>query len=78
MPGMDGNEAMARIRRLPGHEELPVVALTAKAMAGDRERGVEAGACAYLTKPVDLDALLATVDKWLPRGEAGPGAAPPD
>lgn len=78
MPGMDGNETMRRIRRIPGYEALPVVALTAKAMAGDRERSIEAGASAYLTKPVDTDALLIVIEKWLPRGEAGPEAAPPD
>ncbi|WP_446751256.1 nSTAND1 domain-containing NTPase [Streptomyces noboritoensis] len=78
MPEMDGNETMKRIRRIPGYEALPVVALTAKAMADDRERSIEAGASAYLTKPVDTDALLTVIEKWLPRGEAGPGAAPPD
>ncbi|MEU4348879.1 response regulator [Streptomyces sp. NPDC023838] len=77
MPGMDGNETMAWIRRMPGYEALPVIALTAKAMAGDRERSIEAGASAYLTKPVDTDALLIMIEKWLPRGEAGPGAPPP-
>ncbi|MFD9790050.1 ATP-binding protein [Streptomyces sp. NPDC059070] len=71
MPEMDGNEAMELIRRLPGRAELPIVALTAKAMAADRERSVEAGASAFLTKPVDPDALLITVDQWLPGRSPG-------
>ncbi|PKV84380.1 signal transduction histidine kinase [Streptomyces sp. TLI_146] len=78
MPHMDGNEATARIRRMPGREALPVIALTAKAMPGDRERCIEAGASAYLTKPVDPDALLTTIGKCLSREAVGPGDAFPD
>ena len=58
MPEIDGFETMARIRRLPKHGSLPMIALTAKAMRGDRERCLEAGATDYISKPVDTEQLL--------------------
>jgi CheY-like chemotaxis protein len=71
MPGMDGNEATERIRRMPQFTELPIVFLTAKAMPGDRDRSLAAGASEYVTKPVDLDRLLAVMRSWLAPRVAG-------
>jgi signal transduction histidine kinase/ActR/RegA family two-component response regulator len=65
MPDMDGNETTAAIRSTPGREQLPVLFLTAKAMAGDREKSFAAGASDYITKPVDLDELLRSMRRWL-------------
>jgi len=72
MPEMDGNETTAAIRRMPGRESLPVLFLTAKAMPGDREKSLDAGASDYITKPVDLDQLLHSMRRWLPRVEPLP------
>jgi CheY-like chemotaxis protein len=65
MPEMDGYETMRRIRLNSKHRLLPIVALTAKAMKGDREKCLEAGASDYIAKPVDTDELLALLRIWL-------------
>jgi signal transduction histidine kinase/CheY-like chemotaxis protein/CHASE3 domain sensor protein len=65
MPEMDGFEAISRIRRNPRLRHLPIIAVTAKAMAGDRERCIQAGASDYISKPVDIDQLLSLLRIWL-------------
>lgn len=67
MPEMDGYETIGRIRSNPLFEDLPIIALTAKAMKGDREKCIEAGASDYISKPVDTDQLLAMMRTWLYR-----------
>jgi CheY-like chemotaxis protein len=65
MPEMDGNETTRAVRAMPQFEELPIVALTAKAMKDDRQRSFAAGASDYITKPVDVDRLLSVMRTWL-------------
>ena len=65
MPEMDGYETMRQIRQNPQHRLLPILALTAKAMKGDRERCLQAGASDYIAKPVNTDELLALLRIWL-------------
>jgi CheY-like chemotaxis protein/signal transduction histidine kinase len=65
MPEMDGYETMRRIRAIPKFRTLPIIALTAKAMKGDREKCLEAGASDYVAKPVNTDQLLSLVRMWL-------------
>src|SRR5687767_6195344 len=65
MPGLDGFDTMRIIRQLDGYKALPIVAVTAKAMAGDRERCLDAGANDYIAKPVNVDVLLATLWRTL-------------
>ncbi|MEG4875057.1 HAMP domain-containing protein, partial [Microcoleus sp. CZ3-B4] len=67
MPEMDGYETMEAIRKMPQFGSLPMIALTAKAMKGDREKCIEAGASDYITKPVDTEQLLSLLRVWLYR-----------
>ncbi|MGC1172244.1 HAMP domain-containing protein [Polaromonas sp.] len=67
MPEMDGMATMQAIRKLPAGKNLPMIAVTAKAMKGDREKCIEAGAWDYLSKPVNTEDLLAVLRAWLPQ-----------
>ena len=67
MPEMDGIETMRRVRQIEACQDLPMIAVTAKAMKGDREKCMEAGAWDYLSKPVDPELLLAVLRSWLHR-----------
>jgi CheY-like chemotaxis protein len=72
LPGMDGNEILSRIRADVGLRALPVIALTAHAMAGDREKYLAAGFNDYITKPiVDETILLGAIEKWLAASREG-------
>jgi CheY-like chemotaxis protein len=68
MPEMDGLDATRAIRGLAGFKSLPIISLTAKAMKGDREKALAAGASEYVTKPVDPERLLAILHVWLRSG----------
>ena len=67
MPEMDGYQTISAIRQRPDFRRLPIVALTAKAMKGDREKCLDAGASDYLAKPVNTEQLLSALRMWLHR-----------
>jgi CheY-like chemotaxis protein len=67
MPGMDGYDTMRTIRGMEKFRSLPIIAVTAKAMKGDREKTLQAGAWDYLAKPVDTDQMLSVLRAWLYR-----------
>jgi hypothetical protein len=65
MPEMDGYEAMTLIRKDPRFDSLPIIALTAKAMKGDKQKCISAGASDYITKPIEADKLLSLIRVWI-------------
>jgi len=65
MPGMDGFEAMQAIRKIQKFKSVPIIAVTAKAMKGDRQKCIEAGASDYITKPVETEQLMSLLRIWL-------------
>ena len=65
MPELDGYATMNEIRQMPAFAALPIIAVTARAMPGDKEKSIAAGASDYVTKPVDTDELLACMERWL-------------
>ncbi len=67
MPEMDGIEAMQEIRKIPDLRDLPIIALTAKAMPDDQQRCLAAGANDYITKPIDVDKLVSLIRIWMPK-----------
>ena len=71
MPEMDGYETMQRIRSDESLAHIPLIAVTAKAMKGDRQKCLDAGASDYISKPVDIDLLLALLRVWIGRAKAG-------
>ncbi|HRG38648.1 MAG TPA: response regulator, partial [Bacteroidia bacterium] len=65
MPDMDGYEAIPKIRQIPGREQIPIIAVTAQAMQGDKEKCLAAGADEYISKPIDVDRLLSVLKEQL-------------
>ena len=65
MPELDGYETTKQIREMPAYRNLPILAVTAKAMMGDREKCIAAGASDYISKPVDIDQLISLLRVWL-------------
>ena len=72
MPVMDGYEATKAVRKIPGFSELPIIAMTAHAMKGDREKCIAAGMSDYISKPIDPTNLLGTLAKWIKSGRSLP------
>jgi two-component system cell cycle response regulator DivK len=71
MPDMDGYTLTAKIKSLPGFERVPILALTANVMRGDKERTLEAGCDGYIQKPLDIDQLTREIEKFLSRRSNG-------
>jgi CheY-like chemotaxis protein len=75
MPIMDGYATMRAMRKLTPTDDLPIIAVTAAVEAGERQRCIDAGATAYVTKPVDTAGLLLVLGEWLP-SDLPPGEPP--
>ncbi|HJR81174.1 MAG TPA: response regulator [Anaerolineales bacterium] len=67
MPDMDGYTLTAKIKSMPGFERIPILAITANVMRGDREKSLEAGCDGYIQKPLDVDQLVREIEKFLAR-----------
>lgn len=67
MPDMDGYSLTAKIKSMPGFERIPILAITANVMRGDREKSLEAGCDGYIQKPLDVDQLVREIEKFLAR-----------
>ena len=67
MPDMDGYTLTAKIKSLPGFERIPILAITANVMRGDREKSLEAGCDGYIQKPLDVDQLVKEIERFLAR-----------
>lgn len=65
MPEMDGYQAIKEIQSWELNNDVPIIAVTAQAMSGDREKCIEAGAADYISKPIDVDILLKVLKKWM-------------
>ena len=71
MPDMDGYTLTAKIKSMPAYSKLPIVAVTANVMRGDRERSLEAGCDGYIQKPIDIDTLSQQIERFLTRNANG-------
>ena len=71
MPDMDGYTLTSRIKSMPGFERVPIIALTANVMRGDKEKTLEAGCDGYIQKPLDIDQLVREVERFLSRRNNG-------
>ncbi len=71
MPDMDGYTLTSRIKTMPGFERVPIIALTANVMRGDKEKTLEAGCDGYIQKPIDVDHLVREVERFLSRRTNG-------
>ena len=78
MPEMDGYETMQQIRANPDLADIPLISVTAKAMKGDRQKCLDAGASDYIAKPVDIDLLLALLRVWIGRSKSRREPARPE
>jgi two-component system cell cycle response regulator DivK len=71
MPDMDGYTLTSKIKSMPMYANIPIIAVTANVMRGDRERSLEAGCDGYIQKPIDIDTLSQQIERFLPRSANG-------